>query len=135
MWSYEHSIETDVDAGRIWRLWTDVAGWRVWNADLEEATLTGPFAEGSRITMTPPGQEPIELTLAEVVPGERFVDEASFGDIVIRTTHRLDRVGAHTTRVTYRTEITGPAPDDLGPGITADFPETMAALVKLARQG
>ena len=133
MWTYEHSIETDVDAERIWRLWVDVDGWGAWNADLEHVELAGPFAEGSRITMTPKGQEPVELTLAEVVPGARFVDEARLGDIVVRTTHRLDPVGPHTTRVTYRTEITGPAPDDLGPGITADFPETMAALVKLAR--
>jgi len=53
--------------------------------------------------------------------------------VVIRTVHRLTAVGPHTTRVTYRTEITGPAPDDLGPGITADFPETMAALVRAAQ--
>src|SRR5690348_12005344 len=133
MWSYEHSIETDVDAEAIWRLWTDVAGWGAWNADLERVELSGPFAEGSRITMTPVGQAPVELTLAQVVAGSRFVDEARFGDVVVRTTHALDPVGPHPPRITYRTEITGPAPDDLGPGITADFPETMAALVKLAR--
>jgi hypothetical protein len=133
MWAYEHSIETSVDADRIWRLWEDVAGWGAWNADIEHVELAGPFAAGSHITMTPKGQEPVELTLAEVVPGERFVDEAGFGDVVIRTVHRLTAVGPHTTRVTYRTEITGPAPDDLGPGITADFPETMAALVRAAQ--
>ena len=134
MWSYEHSIQTDVDAQRIWQLWTDVAGWGNWNADLEHVELAGPFAVGSRITMTPKGQEPVELTLAEVVPGEQFVDEARLGDIVVRTLHRLAPVGPHTTRVTYRTEITGPAPDDLGPAITADFPETMAALVRAAQR-
>jgi hypothetical protein len=38
--------------------------------------------------------------------------------------------------VIYRTEITGPAADQvgpqLGPAITGDFPEVLAALVKLA---
>jgi hypothetical protein len=42
-------------------------------------------------------------------------------------------------RVTYRTEISGPAADqvgpELGPQITGDFPQTLAALVKLAGQG
>ena len=134
MWAYEHSIETDVDAERIWALWADVPGWVAWNADLEHAELAGPFAAGSRVTMTPIGQEPIELTLAEVVAGEGFIDEARLGDVVVRTHHRLAPVGPHTTRVTYRTEITGPAPDDLGPAITADFPETMAALVRAAQK-
>jgi hypothetical protein len=38
--------------------------------------------------------------------------------------------------VIYRTEITGPAADQvgpqLGPAITGDFPEVLAALVNLA---
>jgi hypothetical protein len=53
-----------------------------------------------------------------------------FGELVLRTTHRLD-----ATRVTYRTEVTGPGADagpEIGPGITADWPETMAALSRLA---
>jgi hypothetical protein len=50
--------------------------------------------------------------------------------------HRLERLDDDRTRITYRTEITGPAADELGPqvgpAITADFPETMAALVRAA---
>ena len=53
-----------------------------------------------------------------------------------RTAHRLERLDGGGTRVTYRMEITGPAADEMGPqvgpAITADFPETMAALVALA---
>jgi len=47
MWAYEHSIETSVDADRIWRLWEDVAGWGAWNADIEHVELAGPFADRS----------------------------------------------------------------------------------------
>ena len=43
---------------------------------------------------------------------------------------------AGKTRVVYRTEITGPAAaqvgPQLGPEITADFPDVLAALVHLA---
>jgi hypothetical protein len=81
--------------------------------------------------MTPAGQDPVELSVAELTEGEAFVDEARFDDLVLRTTHRVDG-----TRVTYRMEITGPGADDvgpqIGPGITADWPETMAALSRLA---
>jgi hypothetical protein len=50
--------------------------------------------------------------------------------------HRLKAAEGGRTRIIYRTEITGPAADQvgphLGPAITADFPDVLAALAKLA---
>ena len=66
----------------------------------------------------------------------QFTDEMDAGDFVVRTVHRLEPLAQGRTRVIYRTEITGPAADQvgpqLGPAITDDFPEVLAALVKLA---
>ncbi|HEU5354145.1 MAG TPA: SRPBCC family protein [Actinocrinis sp.] len=136
MWEYEHSIETETAAESLWARWADVATWAEWNADIEKVELNGSFAAGSTITMTPRGDEPVVLRLAEVRENETFVDIAEFGGVVIRTMHRLERLEAGRTRITYRTEITGPAAEELGPqvgpAITADFPETMAALVRAA---
>jgi hypothetical protein len=77
----------------------------------------------------------ITLRVAEALEPLLFVDEADFGEVVIRTTHRVERVG-NERRVTYRLEINGPAADtlgpQLGPAISADFPETLAALVACA---
>jgi hypothetical protein len=47
-----------------------------WNADIERIELDRPFSAGSRITMTPVGQEPVELRIAEVAEPHLFVDEA-----------------------------------------------------------
>jgi uncharacterized protein YndB with AHSA1/START domain len=136
MWAREDSIETNAAPDEIWRLWADVAGWPRWNGDIEQIELVGPFAPGSRILMTPLGQETIDLRLADVVEPESFVDEADLGEIVVRTTHRVEPLDGGRARVTYRMEITGPAADTLGPQIgpeiTSDFPETLAALVALA---
>src|SRR6266536_3375424 len=115
MWSVEHSIETSAAPNEIWRLWADVAGWPAWNADIEEIELSGPFAAGSMIRMTPIGQEPIELRIAEAVEPELFVDEADLGEIVVRTIHRAEQLEGGRARVCYRIEITGPAADTLGP--------------------
>jgi uncharacterized protein YndB with AHSA1/START domain len=86
--------------------------------------------------MTPPGEEPISMRLVEVVPGEVFTDEMDGGDFVVRTVHRLEPAAGGRTRISYRTEITGPAAAEagprLGPAITGDFPEVLAALAKLA---
>lgn len=136
MWVAEHSIETTAMPEEIWRQWSDVAGWPEWNGDIERIELDGPFSAGSRITMTPIGQEPIELRIAEAVEPERFVDEADLGEIVVRTTHRVDQLDEGRARVTYRMEITGPAGDtvgpQIGPQISGDFPQVLAALVARA---
>jgi hypothetical protein len=137
VWEYEHAVETDALAEAIWALWADVESWGQWNSDIEQIELRGPFAIGSEIWMTPVGQETVQLRLAEVSDAELFVDEVAVGDVVVRTTHRIDRLGSGRVRVVYRMEITGPDADtvgpQLGPAISADFPETMKALVQRAR--
>ncbi|MFF0384144.1 hypothetical protein [Streptomyces sp. NPDC004286] len=87
--------------------------------------------------MTPDGQDPVHLLVAEATVNELFVDEARFDGLLLRTIHRLGQGERGHTRVTYRMEITGTGANQLGPqigpAITADWPETMAALVKLAQ--
>jgi hypothetical protein len=87
--------------------------------------------------MNPAGDDPVHLLVAEATPHELFVDEARFDGLLLRTVHRLDQGGRLRTRVTYRMEITGTGADELGPqigpAVTADWPETMAALVELAQ--
>ncbi|MGW0881889.1 polyketide cyclase [Streptomyces sp. NPDC002671] len=142
MWTYEHSLETDATPDAIWRLWADVENWGTWNADIRSIRFDGPFAAGAKIVMNPDGEEPVHLVVTETVPGELFVDEARFGGIVLRTMHRIDQGESGQdegtwTRVTYRMEITGEGAAEfgpqIGPAVTADWPETMAALVEAAR--
>ncbi|MFI6847111.1 polyketide cyclase [Kitasatospora sp. NBC_00085] len=136
MWEYEHAIETSATPSAIWRLWADVENWGAWNAEIEKIEISGPFAADSRITMTPPGDDPVLLRIAEAVENELFVDEAVFGDLLLRTTHRIDRIDGDRIRVVYRMEITGAGADEtgprIGPAITADWPDTMASLAELA---
>jgi len=136
MWVNEQSVETSATPEDIWRLWADVPGWPEWNGDIERIELIGPFAEGSTILMTPIGDDPVQLRITEAAEPGLFVDEADGGDFVVRTTHRAERIEPGRVRVTHRIEITGPAADTLGPQIgpeiSGDFPETLAALVARA---
>ena len=88
--------------------------------------------------MFPEAQEPIQLRIVEATVGERFVDEADLGDVIVRTTHTVERIAAGRARVVYRMEITGPQAETLGPQIgpeiSADFPEVLARLVELAER-
>lgn len=136
MWVTEHTVTTTAHPEQIWRQWADIDGWPEWNGDIEAIELEGRFAAGGRILMTPHGQEPIDLRIAEAVEPVLFVDEADLGDVVVRTTHRAGPIGEGRSRVTYRMEISGPAAEELGPqlgpAISADFPETLAALAARA---
>jgi Polyketide cyclase / dehydrase and lipid transport len=135
-WTREHSIETTASALAVWRLWADVPGWGKWNADIERIELDGPFAAGSVITMTPRGQDPVVLRIGELVENELFVDEAEIDDVVIRTHHLIEPIGDERIRIVYRIEISGPGAGrlgpELGPQISADFPDTLAELARLA---
>ena len=138
MWTNEQSIETRASPEAIWNLWSDVAGWPEWIADIEQIEISGPFAAGSTITMTPVGQNPVHLRIAEAVEPDLFVDEAALEDVVVRTIHRVDRLEDDLRRIVYRMEISGPAADTvgptLGPQISGDFPETLSALAQRAER-
>jgi Polyketide cyclase / dehydrase and lipid transport len=134
--SYVHVVETDVSAAAIWALYEDVSTWPEWDAQAEVVTRDGPFAAGSSGTMKFAGQDELPYRLTRVEPLREFVDETPVGDIVVRVSHLLEPSGDGRLRVTYAAEIDGPAEQaaQIGPMITADFPETMAALIALARR-
>ncbi len=134
MWTSEHSTETTAAPAAIWRAWAEVEHWPEWNADIEEIELIGPFATGSTIAMRPRGQAMVELRLAEVVEGQRFIDEADIGGTTIRTEHRIERLDERRARIVYRLVATGPAAGAMGPAISADFEDTLAALAQRAAQ-
>lgn len=136
MWEYEHAVDTTAVPEVVWRLWSDIPGWPRWNEGIEKIAVDGPFTVGTEFTMTAPGEDPISMRLAEIVPGVSFADEMDGGDFTVRTVHRLEPAAGGRTRIVYRTEIVGPAADqvgpELGPAITADFPQVLAALAALA---
>ena len=136
MWTAEHAIETTAAAAAIWRLWADVPGWKSWNAGVEAVSIHGPFRTGTRISMTPAGAPPVDMTLGEVRLNELFVDQTPIENILVTVFHRIEHVAAGRIRVVYRMEISGPGADtlgaELGPAISADFPEVLAALARRA---
>ncbi|MGO9077550.1 MAG: SRPBCC family protein [Streptosporangiaceae bacterium] len=134
--TFTHVIETDVPADAIWALYEDVTCWPEWDAGAELVTRDGPFAAGTTGTMKFSGQEPLAYRLTTVIPGREFVDETTVGALTVRVSHLLEPAAGGRVRLTYAAQIDGPPEQarQLGPMITGDFPDTMAALVALARR-
>lgn len=135
-WTFTHDAVSTASPARLYALWADVDRWPTWNVDLTRADLHGPFAAGSHIDLAGPDGT-LRLRLAEVEPDRLFVDEVALDGLVVRTTHALDPLGDGRTRVVYRLEIHGAPPAEvaeIGAAITADFPDKVAALVRLAQR-
>ena len=136
MWTHEHTAETALAPEAIWRVLKDMENWPRWDTSMEEVTLEGPFAVGTRVTMKPTGQDPITSVITTATENERYADETDLGDVVLRFSHTLTSLPQGGTRITHRLEISGPEAGklgpELGPAITADFPEAMEALLAYA---
>jgi uncharacterized protein YndB with AHSA1/START domain len=134
MWTHSTSIATSAPPEALWRLFEDVAGWTGWNAGIERIALNGPFASGSTFDMKAPGMDSFRSTLRDVRPNAGFVDETVLEDTRFLVSHELQPLPSGGTRVTYAIEVQGPEAATLGPLVTADFPEVLAALKALAEQ-
>lgn len=135
-YTYTHTLEAEVSPDAVWGLYEDVTTWPSWDAEAEEITRDGPFAAGTTGTMKFRGQDPLHYRLAKVEPKREWVDETPVGEIVVRVSHRLDRLPDGRLQITYAAEIDGPEEQthQIGPEITADFPRTMASLVARAKE-
>ena len=136
MWTHEHTAETALAPEAVWRVIEDMENWPRWDTSMEEVTLEGPFAVGTRVRMKPTGQDPITSVITAATENERYADETDLGDVVLRFSHTLTRLPQGGTRIIHRLEISGPKAaelgPELGPAITADFPEAMQALLAYA---
>jgi hypothetical protein len=138
MWTYDYTAETTAAPETIFDLFRDVTTWPRWNGGVEWMELDGPFAAGTTGTMKVPGEDPLRMRLVSVEEGKGFEDETEIpgAGVVVRVRHVLTGLDHGGTRITYGVTIDGPAAGTLGPaigpGITADFPDVVAALINEA---
>ena len=134
MWQRSFSILTPAPVAAVWRLFEDVAGWPAWNAGIESISIDGPFADGTAFVMKPPGQDAFTSRLLNVVPLERFEDETVVGDVRVLVDHRVERLSATQSRITYTATVTGPGAAEIGAAVTEDFPAVLKTLAARAQR-
>ena len=82
--------------------------------------------------MQSPGQDALRSTLIEVRPNESFTDETVVDQTRVLVSHRLVPLASGNTKIIYSTQITGPGAAEIGPMVTSDLPDVLAALKNLA---
>jgi hypothetical protein len=79
MWTQSYSKTVDgLSAAQVWRVWSDVDRWHVWQDDIEYARLNGEFKSGGTFAFKPKGGPNLTLELADVRPNALFVDITRF---------------------------------------------------------
>ncbi len=141
MFEYEYSLEADVTPEAVWKLYNNTASWPSWDTGTEKVELNGPLAAGAAGQIKFIDQDPLPFRILSAQPNREFTDETEIpgADIFVQFTHRLTPLESGGTRITQRVSITGPAAEALGPqvgpGIIADIPQSIAALIALAKSG
>jgi hypothetical protein len=134
MWTHEESVETTATPAQIWKLFSDVIGWKEWNAGIESVEIHGPFDVGTTFTMQPPGEEQFTSTLVEVEENKGFTDETVINDTRVLVRHKVTLLPSGNTKIIYSTEIIGPNAEEFGAMVTSDFPDVLKALKALAEK-
>jgi Polyketide cyclase / dehydrase and lipid transport len=136
MWEREYTSETSADPAAVWSVLRDLDNWASWDTSMEWVRLHGRFGVGAEVVMKPIGQDPISSVIVQADENELHTDQTEFAGVTLRFSHALVPLDKGGTRVVHRLEITGSAADqvgpELGPAITEDFPEAMAALLARA---
>lgn len=131
----EHSIVTHAPAGRVFRIYENVAAWHTWDPDTKRASLDGPFAVGSRGSLTPTQGNTVPMLVTRVEPGSCFTVESRIPLFRMVFEHELVPHG-DALRVTHRVTFSGLLSFVLGrmlaKRVDQGLPVTLANLKRLA---
>ncbi|MDN4613338.1 SRPBCC family protein [Leifsonia sp. F6_8S_P_1B] len=135
MWTTDFSATTDASAAAVWAALRDLHSGTPLGLASDRFELHGPFAVGTRVTVTPQGQDAMTSEIVELEPGHVYADRTAFGGLTLTFRHTLVEQEGRTS-VTHTVEIAGEEADavgpELGPQIAGDFPVAMAELLAAA---
>ncbi|MFI5782460.1 hypothetical protein [Nocardia sp. NPDC051570] len=135
MWKTEYSATTDLPVRAVWNALRDVHTGVVASGGGDVFEIHGPYELGTELSVTPQGQETFRSVIVELVEDQTYADRTEFNGLELTFRHRFQPGGDGLT-VTHELIIDGPGVDEigpeLGPQISADFPDAMKSLFDIA---
>lgn len=137
MWQTDFTADTELDPEAVWRALRALHTGQVPFASGDRRCLTGPFAVGGTIAVTPVGLGTLETTITELSEGRLLAEQTRFGDLTLLLTHTLHPLDGGGTRIIRQLQIDGDKADTegpvTGPRISDDYPEALQEIITLAR--
>ncbi len=79
MWKKTHSVVAkNVTKEQMWKLFSDVNNWHLWDDGIEYAKMEGKFEEGNQFTLRPKGGPNAKIKLIETIENKKYVDVTKF---------------------------------------------------------
>lgn len=79
MWAKTHSIvTTEATKEQLWKLFTDINNWHVWNNEIEFAKIEGKFETGNYYLIQPKNGRLVKVQLLEVVENKQCLELGKF---------------------------------------------------------
>jgi len=108
MWTRKHSMSFEnLTPAQVWKVWSDVNQWHVWQEDIEYARLKGAFATGQIFKFRPKGGPELDIELTEVKPLAGYADLTRFP---LAKMHDAHEIVDHGDRVEIKNTLTVSGP-------------------------
>lgn len=134
---FSYTMSTTASKAAVWRVWTNVPGWKDWDKGLRSAELYGQFADGARGRLVPLTGPRAKFRIQGVQPGEAytFKTRIPLGWLVVR---RFMEYKNGQLFFTHKVMFTGPFKKILARKLGGEFrqmlPEVMNNVRLLAEQ-
>jgi hypothetical protein len=137
MWIRSYSkVYKNIKKEDIWRLWSDVNNWPMWDKELEYCKMKGAFAEGTQFILKPKGGPKVNIVLSEVETNKKFTDYCKFLGATMYDAHNLEET-SDGLRITNTITVTGTLRYLwiflVAKNVANSIPKQMDSLVSLAR--
>ena len=131
----EHSALVHASAERVFRIYENVSAWHTWDPDTKRASLAGPFAVGTRGSLTPTKGNTVPMLLTKVEPNSCFAVESKIPLFRAVFEHEVVPQGT-SVKVTHRVTFSGLLAFLIGrilvKQLNQGLPVTLASLKRVA---
>ncbi|NNM44148.1 MAG: hypothetical protein HKM07_07370 [Chlamydiae bacterium] len=137
-WEIKTSVESSAKPQSIWKLWSNVHSWPLWDEGLEWCKLEGDFTENTKGVLKPKGWCKTPFLLTRVEPNQGFRDCTKMPWTTIEFEHKIEKKAEGRILVTHRVIVKGLfAPLlrlTMGSDLKKGLPKTVKRLTEFAEK-
>ncbi len=106
MWTTEVNRKTKATKEQIWKFWSDVPNWNIWDSEVESSQLFGPFQTGTRGVLKPAGGPKTKFEMTECTKFKSFTDRSFLPFCTMDFIHSMNET-KDGLEITHKVVMTG----------------------------
>lgn len=135
MWTTEAKRTTTATKEQIWKLWTDIPNWKLWDKDVEHSDISGDIKQGTNGVLKPVGGPKTKLVITECEHLKVFTDRSFLPLCKMDFIHSMTET-KNGLEITHKVVMTGFLTflfsKIIGKNIAKGLPQAVENLIKIA---